>query len=438
MIQHPRTSTRLPRNRGGYLYVAVLMVTLIVSAVGFSAMSIARRMLANAVTANDAYEARLLANSGVEFGVNRARTGLQWRTFFDNDVDFPPTPYPYGNGSFNFKFIDDDGDLADTYTDGVWVYGTGQVGDAVQVQKARMIPSGPAVNSLETAFHCNGPIQFGSALLSTIKLTTNQTISTNSNISIYNFLSSNEIQGNAQATGSISGTVTGTTTPGMTPLVTPGVSSADYYRFNGTVIDINELPLSSGYRVVEDVVLSPAANPYGSETNPEGIYVIDCDGQGLRIRNCRVHGTLVLLNSTYDTIIGGSVNIEAFVENYPAIMADSNLMIAFSTQDLSEAGRGVNFNPAGTPYDGDQDADVTDDYPSHVKGLVGIGGDLYFAQSGLQSKFDGVVLCATTSIFSDVIFNYNPVHFENPPPGFGDGSEMELCPRSWQRASANE
>ena len=417
--------------------MAVLMVTLIVSAVGFSAMSIARQMLSNTVNSNDAYEARLLAQAGIEYAATRWYWNPSWRTTFNNNVEYPVTPYEYGNGTFTYKFVDEDGNLADDATDAVWVYGIGRVGDAVQVQKVLMLPAGDAVTSMEAAFHCNGNVNIGSALLTSIDLTTNQMVSSNGNISVYNLVSSNDLNGDAEAVGTISGSVTGSETTGISPRIMPSDAALEYYKINGTRIDISDLPVDGfGTPEISRLVLSPASNPFGTETNPEGIYVIDCEGQNLEITQSRIAGTIVAYNVETVTV-SGNVNWNPVVGNYPATLVEGTLELQTNQSTLREADELANFNPVGTPYEGAEDSDQTDEYPSEINGLIYTTGQLTIGSLS-NPKATGTVISNSFDLNSDWTVDYESSAFDNPPPGFGDGSEMRICPGSWQRASASE
>ena len=138
----------------------------------------------------------------------------------------------------------------------------------------------------------------------------------------------------------------------------------DYYQTNGTTISIASLPVVDSKRTIENVVLDAASNPYGA-TNDEGIYVIDCLSQDIRIRDCRIVATLVLVERGGNSEIAGSVNWSAAVANYPVLLGRPDVVRLFQRRS-----RGIyrRFNPTGTPYAGSSDSDVSDTFPSVMMG----------------------------------------------------------------------
>src|SRR5262249_45424615 len=121
--------------------------------------------------------------------------------------------------------------------------------------------------------------------------------------------------------------------------------------------------------------LSPANNPYGA-TNPNGIYVIDCGGNTINIRNCRIVGTLVLLNARSDSLVDNQVNFAPAVANFPTLMVQGSMTFQYDTTPVSESSASRNFNPPSTPYNGVSNSTTSDTYPSILNGLVYISGNL--------------------------------------------------------------
>jgi hypothetical protein len=215
----------------------------------------------------------------------------------------------------------------------------------------------------------------------------------------------------------------------------PGSDVFDYYVNMGTLIDIELLDQGGTYELKE-VVLSPQSNPYGSP-NPEGIYVIDCKGLTLQVKDLRVFGTLVLLNPAIDSNIQSKVNFEPAVPNFPSLLVSGGIEFKYNSgSPLLEAPLGVNFNPIGTPYQGSQDSDTSDNYPSIIKGLVYVSGQFNLANDPFGSAVDGVVVCGSIAANSDFTLTYRPTFLNYPPPGFAAGSTMTIAPGSWVRAAS--
>lgn len=191
---------------------------------------------------------------------------------------------------------------------------------------------------------------------------------------------------------------------------------------------------------IRRAVLSPAVNPFGAgQTNPQGIYVLDCDGRDVRIENARIVGTLVLIDPGAGSRIAGSVHLEPARVNYPALLVSGGLTIAMDDAGLSEAAIGVNLNPPQTPFPyndgagGDTDGDLDDAYPSLIRGLVYASDDLTFdgrcAVEGLVIAHDDIVARGVT-----LTLRYQSIYLNDPPPGFDTATRnIELVAGSWRR-----
>ena len=211
------------------------------------------------------------------------------------------------------------------------------------------------------------------------------------------------------------------------------------FRIDDAVFRIDNAP--SGWRTIHRQLLSPTSNPFGAGTpNAQGIYVIDCQGEKLSIKDSRISGTLVLLQPNSDTTVHGSihwgpviVDPDPSVTNLPALLTDSEIKLEFDSTDLDEGQVNVNFNPAGTPYEGLSNSDKLEVYPSLMKGVI---------YSSKKIKLDNSptilgVLVGHEDIEvrgSDLNVIYDPVYFENnPPPGFGAQPLFKVVPGSFQQ-----
>lgn len=417
------------RHRRGYLYVAVLMTAAAVSAMGLVALSTAALRLRTATAANDWAEAQVLAQSALEDAILQIDGDNSWRGRYLCAQEYPDSPIVLGRGTCVWKLIDDDGDLQDDDSDSVRVVGIGRVGEATVAESVRLLATGQPLSALESSLHCNGNISLGTG----IQFTTNQFLSSNGNVNASGFFTS--INGNVEAVGTISGTINGNKSAGVAVRRMPGSSVFDYYLDNGEWISITSLPLINSVPTIEKNVLGPQVNPYGPRRNPEGIYVIDCGGQRVLIKNCRIAGTLVLLNPASNSSIEGSVRWDAAVANYPAMLVSGSIEMKASQFDLSEATLGVNFNPIAAPYLALADSDTVDTYPSEINGLVFVSGNLNASPDFLESEFRGAVICNTITANSSCRFNYRPLLQDFPPPGFSSGEPMLISPGSRRRES---
>jgi hypothetical protein len=112
---------------------------------------------------------------------------------------------------------------------------------------------------------------------------------------------------------------------------------------------------------------------------------------------------------------------EPSVVNYPCLLAQGSMSFEFdSSQTLNEGSPyNVNYNPLGTPYNGDQDILIDDSYPTLINGLVYVSGSVNTVNS---PAFDGVVVIGGAFICgSNLDLTYSQTFLDNPPPGFGGG-----------------
>ena len=420
-----------PHPRRGTLYVGVMTTAMIVALVGLSGLSVAHLGVRSAQNTRNMETAALLARGAVERAVIEFGLYDDWRTRFSNNVDYPSTPISMSGGTFTWRFVDSDGNLNNNTADGVRVYGIGRVGEATFVENVLLQPTDAGLTCLEASFHCGGNI----TLNSFCDIRTTQFVSSNGSISAS--ATPSMIIGSAQAVGSISGTVTQTKTPGLAPRQMPGNTVFDYYLANGTWIDINSLPKSLGTSSLYKQVLSPTLNPFGSAGNAEGIYVIDCQGQNLIIDYSRILGSLVIINPGSTCRFQGSMSFCPVSPNYPAVLVQGNAQFTMSQLDLDETLLATNFNPTGAPYDSTVDTDTADKYPSKIKGLVYVSGQMKLPAGLVEPCFDGSVICNTFQADSmgDVKFSYRPTHIHYPPPGFAAGSTMAIVPGTWTRSA---
>ena len=401
-----------------------MLTALLVSLFGLSGLTLVRIERERASVTIDRVVARRNARSAVELALRVIANDSDWRnTYLNGQETAPQLIGSAANGTVSWLLKDSDGSLTDADTD-LRLHGVGRVGNAVQVSSVKVISSG-ALDCLEVAACGNGLMSFFSSSITT----TNQIVSSNYNVEHW---SSTTLNSNVEAVGSVSGlgTITGTTTTPVRARTVPATSVFDYYIANGTAISITDIPWVGGKRTIRDVVLSPSNNPYGT-TNPEGIYVINCAGALIRVRYSRIIGTLVLINPDSSSAIGNVVSWEPAVANYPALLVQGDIDNLRSLETpLDEAARGVNFNPAGSPYQGSTDSDQTDSYPSLIKGIVYVSGSLGIND---HPHIDGVLITGDElNVFSgeSLTITYDPLYMSDPPPGFEDPS-LSPVPGSW-------
>jgi hypothetical protein len=441
----PSPTTRLQKRRRpprGSVYVAVLGVSLILAMVALASLHLERVNLRAAAGRDAIGRAQIAATSGAEFAFARIKADPSWRTTFTHNLEVPLNSWTaLGDAKFKFALIDADGSLSDDKNDAVTIRASGVAGDATCVATVQIEPGRPGLTSLD------GPLHAGIDLIveNDSTLTCDQPVSSNDDITVAESggilggilggllgSSDSHLNGDAWAVDDISGDVSGTAYQNQTPPreMPDAAAVFDYYLNVGTRININSIPS----RQINRVVLSAKSNPYGP-VNPQGIYVIDCQGQVLRVRDARIQGTLVLLSPGVTPIVERTIHWEPAAPNYPALMVRGNLRMSWDGGlVLSETAQTANFNPAGTPYLNSEDADMLDVYPGVIKGLVYVTGNVLIDR---RCDLTGnLVAAGNIDAQANVNLTYNPAARDYPPPGFGGGSnQMRIVPASWRRVT---
>ena len=415
---------RTHQNRRGSVYLIVLGAAMIVAVLGMSGLLLLRVQRRNVESTIDTAKARHYAQTAIEMGLYHIENDDNWRSTNSNGVWI--NAQAIDDGAFTLEGIDPvDGNLTDDDTDTLVLTGIGASGNARQKIQTTLVPEIWGLDCLKSALHVHSIIGFNGATVQA-----DQTISTNGFV----WSASSTINANVEAGTSISGsTYNGTKTTGVEPRDRPASTAFDYYKTAGTWININLIPQNGSYRTIDEKLFSPANNPYGGATNSSGIYVINCGGEPLRIHDTRVVGTLVILNPGANSAIKDSIHWEPAVTNFPSLLVDGDFRFDFDAAPLDEtAGGNPNFNPSGTPYEGVDDADSLDQYPSIIKGLVYVSDDIVVDGN---TTFNGVIVCGSV-LYSDGTLNitHQSTFYNDPPPGFTAPALMKVSTGSWQRS----
>lgn len=203
--------------------------------------------------------------------------------------------------------------------------------------------------------------------------------------------------------------------------------------YNGSFyVDDLEIREQIGGRLIYRQVLSPSVNTLyaGAPTNSQGIYWIDCNNERLVIERSRILGTLLVINPGANSCVNnGPINWAPAVPGYPALLVDAqtatnaNFSLRSTNRVLSEAENGVNFNPAGAPYQFNNaaisatDSAANDLYPSEIRGMVVVRNDVNFQNRPLI-RGQLVVGGSISSSSGELEVDYQPGALLNPPPGF--------------------
>ncbi len=427
------TPCRYPRvDRAGAVYVAVLGTAMIISLIALASIHLSRVEVDVLSGAEQMAHAELLAQSAVELAMCRINANSAWRTTYASGVENPSSGWTaVGAGGVRFTLVDADGNLADDARDSVTIRGIGHLGEATHVATVTAQPTADALDCLDVALHSGGAVTNSSSILGGHVVSANAAIS------------GGTIDGDAWSTAGVSSTVSGVKNVNSTPArQMPDTTTVwDYYLNNGTRIAVADLP-GDPTNLIDDCVISPGSNPFGSgETNSQGIYIIDCQGQGLRISDSRINATLVILNPGSTVEITGQINWNPPAANFPAMLVQGNLQMNWSGgADLEEFDwilvvkwPRTNFNPVGSPYEGLTDSDALDSYPGVINGLVYATGNLVISSA---CNVNGVVVVGgATTVSAATTLTYSQTPAIAPPPGFAAGNVLRIIPRTWRRST---
>ncbi len=404
------------RNRGT-VYVLVLMISMLVTVIGLTALASVRVQLRSAMLSGDVDDARLCAQSSLELAKQWIYADANWRT--NRSSSAWATDVKIGAGSFNITAVDPvDGIISNSPLDPIVITVTGFKGTARQQLTCKLAPAPTPYSCLQSGVTTGGHLYVNGG-----RTTCSATISSNGNIT-----ATGQIDANVEAVGTCTGSgFIGSKTTGATAKKMPTAATVfDYYIANGTPISYASL---SGD--MHDVLLSPSSNPYGA-TNALGIYVVDCGDKKIKIDHLRVVGTLVLLNPKSDSDIKGPVNMAPAFPGHPALMIKAaNISIQFDNNTLNE-GAGKNYNPPGTPYNGVTNSTTTDVYPGAINGLIYVSGNAWMSKDTVVNG--AIVVGGALAIDDNPVITWDASLLSNPPAGFFDSPPMKVVSTTWAQS----
>jgi hypothetical protein len=120
-------------------------------------------------------------------------------------------------------------------------------------------------------------------------------------------------------------------------------------------------------------------------------------------------------------------------DDQPALLinGDAEVTLGGSSSPLSEIALGVNYNRAGAPFQGDEDADTVDEYPNEVRGLIHVTGTLKL-MAGSQVR-GVVVVGGAVTVVGDSTITWDPLVRQNVTLGYANNALMKVLPGSWKR-----
>jgi hypothetical protein len=400
MMRFNHSSRRRYSYRGS-AYIAVLGVSLMVIVLAVGGIMAARVQARASSTNGDVAAARLAAQSGLELARLWIAQDPNWRTSRPSGTW--ASNLAVGDGSVSIDVIDPvDGNLTNRPHDPVQLTATGTKGQATHVLRITL-------NAKPTPMPI---LQYAMASGAGLRVRVPQKVAIGAATLCLNGSLRNEnvIEGNIECQSvNTAGIIHGTLTTGAPRQAMPGSAIAESYASLGTLINT----LS-----IDKKVLAPGVNPWGAG-NADGVYVIRASSS-VTIRNSRINGTLVVICPGNTVIFDNVLFIHPARADFPSVIVNGNAEFRFSSvgANLSESAQAMNFNPSGAPYAGITDNDISDVYPSEIRGLVHVTGSVKVSASGLirgtliAEANSGDTIDVDASTFQVI---YDPTVYSNPP-----------------------
>ncbi len=351
----------------------ILGVSAVLMVIGLAAVSIARVDTRSVSADNDWSEAQTLALSAAEHALARMGATEDWRSRLSQ-----PVSVAMGNGTMQWQIIDDaDGRLTDDVEEPVLIVAAGQVGQSSYKLALRCFIVGEPLEAQSKCLCAGGDVILGPAGRLT---STDGVVSANDSVLAMRW--SSRVIGDVEARRVYwKYNVTGYVSTNASPKAMPNARVVDMYRELATEI--------SGQKHIRRQAIGPGRNPWGVP-NADGVYYINAPGANITIRDSRIRGTLIVRCNRL--IVAGNVMMENYRKDMPTLIVDGDLMLDYEStgEKLRERGENCNFNPAGVPYEGASDSDKSDTYPSEIRGLVHVRGNLILDSTAL---IRGAVIC---------------------------------------------
>lgn len=391
-VEKPKPDHR----RIGSAYALILGVSAVLMVIGLAAVSVARVDTRSVSADNDWSESQTLALSAAEHALIRISTTENWRSQLSGSVSVA-----MGNGTMRWQVTDDaDGKLTDDAEDPVLIVASGEVGQSSYKLGLRCFIVGKPLEALSRSLCAGDDILLASGAQLT---STGGCVSANDTLLSSKW--SSRVVGDVEAKKVYwKFNVTGYVSTNASAKDMPNSRVVEMYHELATDI--------SGRTYIQHQVIGPGQNPWGSP-NASGVYYLNAPSANVTIRDARLLGTLIVRCNRLT--ISGNVLMENFRKDMPVLIVDGDLTLDYESTGatLREQDEDTNFNPAGVPYEGGSDSDKSDGYPSEIRGLVHVRGDLTLDSTALVR---GAVVCeqdvqcnGTNEIVHDADLSERPV-----------------------------
>jgi hypothetical protein len=141
---------------------------------------------------------------------------------------------------------------------------------------------------------------------------------------------------------------------------------------------------------IDKALISPQSFSLGP-ANSEGLYLINANGFNVTIRDSRIVASLVIYGLGTKGVLemSNAVACEPALPGFPTLIVDGTVVMKQKQDDLDEADIKRNLNPIGAPYLNATDSDSTDLYPSMLRGLVYVRGNMEVSGAEAMAMIHG-------------------------------------------------
>ena len=360
-------------SRRGTIYILVLMTAVIVTLIGILGFRMVESQARVARIDAQRDNAATLAESAVQWGIHYVMLADDWRDSVSSGANI--RTMTLGDGQISVLLFDPDGDLADDDTDAVTIVGTGTMGDATQSYAVTLEPGtdGPHP-SLDKSITVGGLLI---ADKNTLWL---------------------ESGGTAQDQEQQNGTpISPPVVDEEDPVDVPDPALIALWAVRGTLVS-----RSNHGGAISGETFSASVAPYGLTPNANGIYVIDAEDHNLTLTNCRITGTIVVVNLNNNELRIQTSQLKMGSGGGPSLIADGNTRLELGA--LAGTSTGIFY----------VDGDVRIDSFLSLTGLLIATGDMDVNTSS-------------------VIISDSAAAVAGPPEGFNDVTPLRVVEGSWIR-----
>lgn len=402
------TPRQLPQRRGN-TYLMVLGVVTLLSVTVIAGVTVLRAHRAGLSIDQDIVRARLAAGSGVDIGVQMIAEDDEWRSTLGAGV-WVDAMRVSDDTTLSISVSDEvDGVISNDKREDITLVAEGRVNSAVQRIEVVLSPILGSYESMAASVYAKGVLDIEAESIEAESFLASATAVYDDGDEIGSF-GPTELEGSS-----------GDIYAGPLDLETPDEALAlAIFRDLATEISIDDLR----GKKIENVVLTEKSNKFGP-VNERGIYLIECGGQKIVIRDSMIRGTLILVNPKPDSEMKEGMHWEPLLPNDPTL-------VVFGSCKFDLSGDDVDVGKITGEYIHADDQEWMDNHAdSTLSGFMYVGGDLLVQNA---FRFTGALVAAGDVVLEDDIdISAGPNYAREEVTGFIDTDGVRVKQGSIRR-----